>query len=215
MTEKPDNPSFSPNISPLSRVLADAATLYGTTVEWMRVDLGLTGATVYAGKEGEPSTCRRSPRPVSLEVGAIAPDGSRRGVHLTVPAAIALALCGRADRHTHEAAQAVQRAEEALRSAQAAHEAARALQGRLEALWRAETGDSPALPNTPNPASASVAPATGAISHDTPATVPVLSAGCGGPEEASSAPSRRPVPVSAALLTAAPTSAQPMAHDGT
>lgn len=79
----------------------------------------------------------------------------------------------------------------------------------------AETGDSPALPNTPNPASASVAPATGAISHDTPATVPVLSAGCGGPEEASSAPSRRPVPVSAALLTAAPTSAQPMAHDGT
>lgn len=146
MTEKPDNPSFSPNISPLSRVLADAATLYGTTSAHMRVSLGASEATVFAGCDGDPVAFRRDPRPVSLEVGAIAPDGSRRGVHLTVPAAIALALCGRADRHTHEAAQAVQRAEEALRSAQAAHEAARALQGRLEALWRAETGEGEVIP---------------------------------------------------------------------
>lgn len=146
MTEKPDNPSFSPNISPLSRVLADAATLYGTTVEWMRVDLGLTGATVYAGKEGEPSTCRRSPRPVSLEVGAIAPDGSRRGVHLTIPAAVAFALRERSAGAVQDAQEAVQRAEESLRRAQFAHEAARALQGRLEALWRAETGEGEVIP---------------------------------------------------------------------
>lgn len=145
MTEKPDNPSVSPNVSPLSRVLADAATLYGTTPAHMRVDIGETGSTLYAGSADHP-TCCRDPRPVSLEVGTIAPDGSRRSVHLTVPAAIALALCGRADRHTHEAAQAVQKAEESLRRAQAAHEAARALQGRLEALWRAETGEGEVIP---------------------------------------------------------------------
>lgn len=146
MTEKPDNPSFSPNISPLSRVLADAATLYGTTSAHMRVSLGASEATVFAGCDGDPVAFRRDPRPVSLEVGAIAPDGSRRGVHLTIPAAVAFALRERSAGAVQDAQEAVQRAEESLRRAQFAHEAARALQGRLEALWRAETGEGEVIP---------------------------------------------------------------------
>lgn len=146
MTEKPDNPSVSPNISPLASVLADAATLYGTSAKWMRVDIGLNGATVYSGREGEPSTSRRDPRPVPLGVVVTTPDGSRRPVHLTIPAAVAFALRERSAGAVQDAQEAVQRAEESLRRAQAAHEAARALQGRLEALWRAETGEGEVIP---------------------------------------------------------------------
>lgn len=145
MTEKPENPSVSEQPSPLSRVLADAATLYGTSPAHMRVDLGETKSALYAGSADHP-TCRRDPRPVSLEVGVIGPDGSRRGLFLTIPAAVALSLRARADRHTREAAQAVQRAEESLRRARADHEAAQALQGRLEALWRAETVEGEVIP---------------------------------------------------------------------